>query len=154
MHLVLYQPEIPHNMGALVRFTACMGLHLDVIEPCGFLLTDKHLKRASMDYGEFADVRRFPSWEAFSEAYPGQRRVAIAPRCSPLYTEFSFSPSDLLIMGQESTGLPLEIMETCHETVSIPMKTGTRSLNLSLSAAIVATEALRQTHLLPGGGPC
>ena len=126
-----------------------MGMNLDVIEPCGFLLTDKHLKRARMDYGEFASVQRFPSWEAFCEARQGLRRVAVAPRTPQLYTQFAFASTDLLIIGRESTGLPPEIIEACDETVTIPMMPGTRSLNLSLSAAIVATEALRQTDGLP-----
>ncbi len=149
MHLVLFQPEIPHNMGALVRFAACMGMALDVIEPCGFLLTDKHLKRASMDYREFANVRHFPSWQVFCEVRQGLRRVAVRPRAPQTYTEFSFEASDLLIMGRESSGLPPEIVADCHASVAIPMMPGTRSLNLSLSAAIVATEALRQTNGLP-----
>lgn len=151
MHLVLFQPEIPHNVGTLMRFAACMGIPLDIIEPCGFLFTDKHLKRASMDYQELAITHRFTSWESFCEGRQKARRVAISPSSPQLYTEFSFEPSDLLIMGQESSGFPPEIIEDCHETVAIPMVPGRRSLNLALAAAIVTTEALRQSGQLPRG---
>jgi tRNA (cytidine/uridine-2'-O-)-methyltransferase len=149
MHLVLFQPEIPHNVGTLMRFAACMGLPLHIIEPCGFLFTDKHLKRAGMDYVELASTHRFPSWEAFCEQHRHKRRVAITPFADQLYTDFSFQPTDLLIMGQESVGFPSEIVEDCHEAVAIPMMPGRRSLNLALAAGIVTTEALRQTGQLP-----
>lgn len=150
MHLVLFQPEIPQNVGALMRFAACMNLPLDVIEPCGFLFTDKHLKRAGMDYMELAKVARFPSWKVFCEERKGMRRIAVTTSSSQCYTNFSFSSSDLIIMGQESSGFPQEILEDCHDTVKIPMVSGIRSLNLALAAAIVSSEALRQTHQLPG----
>lgn len=151
MHLVLFQPEIPQNVGALMRFAACLGIPLDVVEPCGFLFADKHLKRAGMDYRDLATLHRFSSWEALCEARKGARRVGITPSSSQDYSKFSFQSSDLLIMGQESRGLPLDILDDCHETVMIPMISGRRSLNLALAAAIVTTEALRQTHQLPGG---
>lgn len=151
MHLVLFQPEIPQNVGTLMRFAACMGIALDVIEPCGFLFTDKHLKRAGMDYVELATTHRFSSWKLFCEEHKKMRRVAIIPSSPQLYTDFSFEPSDLLIMGQESSGFPPDIVEDCHETVAIPMMSGRRSLNLALAASIVTTEALRQTGQLPKG---
>jgi tRNA (cytidine/uridine-2'-O-)-methyltransferase len=151
MHLVLFQPEIPQNVGTLMRFAACMGIPLDVIEPCGFLFTDKHLKRAGMDYLELATTHRYSSWNTFYEAQKKNRCIAITPSAIQLYTEFSFAPSDFLIMGQESTGFPPDILEDCHETVAIPMVAGRRSLNLALAAAIVTTEALRQTGQLPKG---
>ncbi|HUX78175.1 MAG TPA: tRNA (cytidine(34)-2'-O)-methyltransferase [Alphaproteobacteria bacterium] len=150
MHLVLFQPEIPQNVGTLMRFAACMGLPLDVIEPCGFLFTDKHLKRAGMDYIELATTNRFSSWKTFCEERKGSRRVAVTSSSSQNYNDFCFQHSDLLIMGQESTGFPPNVIEDCHETVTIPMVSGRRSLNLALAAAIVVTEALRQTGKLPG----
>ncbi|OJW50170.1 MAG: hypothetical protein BGO67_02245 [Alphaproteobacteria bacterium 41-28] len=149
MHLVLFQPEIPQNVGTLMRFAACMGIPLDVIEPCGFLFTDKHLKRAGMDYIELAATNRFSSWKIFCEERKENRRVAVTSSASQNYIDFSFRPSDLLIMGQESTGFPSAILEDCHETVAIPMVSGRRSLNLAIAAAIVTTEALRQTGQLP-----
>lgn len=151
MHLVLFQPEIPQNVGTLIRFAACMGIPLDILEPCGFLFTDKHLKRAGMDYIELTTMQRFSSWKTFCDTRKGLRRVAIIPSASTNYNEFSFEPSDLLIMGQESAGFPIDILDDCHETVSIPMISGRRSLNLALAAAIVTTEALRQTNQLPRG---
>ena len=150
MHLVLFQPEIPQNVGVLMRFSACMNLSLDVIEPCGFLFTDKRLKRAGMDYMERSTTTKFPSWKAFCEERKGMRRVAVTTTSPQCYTNFSFSSSDLIIMGQESVGLPYEILEACDEAVMIPMASGFRSLNLALAAAIVSTEALRQTRQLPG----
>ncbi len=151
MHLVLFQPEIPQNVGTLIRYGACMGVPLDIIEPCGFLFTDKRLKRSGMDYGDMANVQRFVSWESFCAARKDGRRIAVIPGTPQSYVQFSFSPSDLLIMGQESIGFPPHIVEDCHETVSIPMVPGRRSLNLAIAAAIVTTEALRQTQQLKGG---
>jgi len=150
MNLVLFQPEIPQNVGVLIRFAACMGVPLDIIEPCGFLFTDKQLRRASMDYRDLATVERFLSWPAFCEARKGRRRIAVIPRAPQAYTTFSFERSDLLIMGQESTGLPPSIVEECEEVISIPMRPERRSLNLAIASAIVTTEALRQTHQLQG----
>lgn len=151
MHLVLFQPEIPQNVGTIMRFAACMGIPLDVVEPCGFLFTDKHLKRAGMDYVELATTQRFLSWKAFCDERKGSRRIAVSTTSSQNYSDFSFEPTDLLIMGQESTGFPPDVLDDCHEAVAIPMVTGRRSLNLALAAAIVTTEALRQTRQLPGG---
>lgn len=150
MHLVLFQPEIPQNVGTLIRFAACMGISLDIIEPCGFLFTDKHLKRSGMDYIDLASVQRFSSWQAFCELRKDCRRIAITPDSSQKYTDFSFSSSDLLIMGQESTGFPPEILQSCHKKVAIPMLPERRSLNMAIAASIVTMEALRQTHQLPG----
>lgn len=150
MHLVLFQPEIPQNVGTLMRFSACMGIPLDIIEPCGFLFTDKHLKRAGMDYIELTTTHRYSSWRSFCEAKKGSRRIAVTTSSSMSYIDFSFESTDLLIMGQESRGLPDDILSDCHEAVTIPMMPERRSLNLALAAAIVTTEALRQTHSLPG----
>lgn len=133
-----------------MRFAACMDVPLDIIEPCGFLFTDKHLKRAGMDYRDLAVTHRFSSWRTFCEARKGTRRVAVTSSSSQKYNEFSFCPTDLLIVGQESRGLPTEVLSECDETVAIPMAVGRRSLNLAIAAAIVTTEALRQTYQLPG----
>jgi tRNA (cytidine/uridine-2'-O-)-methyltransferase len=149
MHLVLFQPEIAQNVGTLMRFAACMGIPLHIIEPCGFLFTDKHLKRAGMDYIELAATRRYASWEAFCQEYPHKRRVAVTPTADQIYIDFVFQPSDLLIMGQESSGHPSTILDDCDEEVAIPMVAGRRSLNLALAAAIVTMEALRQVGGLP-----
>lgn len=151
MHLALFQPEIPQNVGTLIRFVACMGISLDIIEPCGFLFTDKHLKRSGMDYRDLATVQRFLSWNTFCNAREGTRRIAVTPGSSQSYAHFSFFPSDTLIMGQESSGFPPHILKDCHEAISIPMIPERRSLNLAIAAAIVTTEALRQTHQLLGG---
>lgn len=151
MRLVLFQPEIPQNVGTLIRFAACMGLPLDIIEPCGFLFTDKHFKRSSMDYQNFASVHRFVSWKAFCHGRQDMRRVGITTKSPQPYLKFSFESSDLLILGQESCGFPSCVVEDFHETVAIPMMPKTRSLNLAIAGAIVASEALRQTHQFPEG---
>ncbi len=151
MHLVLFQPEIPQNVGTLMRFAACVGVPLDIVEPCGFLFADKHLKRAGMDYMELATTTRFASWQMFCEAHKGTRRVAVTPLSSQTYCDFIFEPDDFLIMGQESTGFPSSVLDDCHEKVAIPMVSGRRSLNIALAASIVTMEALRQTHQLPRG---
>lgn len=150
MKLVLYQPEIPQNVGTLIRFSACMGIALDIIEPCGFLFSDKHLKRSAMDYLDLAPVRRFISFEEFCTARQKHRFIAVTAQAPQLYTEFSFLPTDCLIVGTESTGLPPSVLEKCGVQVRIPMLPGRRSLNVAVAAAIVTTEALRQTHRLPG----
>jgi tRNA (cytidine/uridine-2'-O-)-methyltransferase len=151
MNLVLFQPEIPQNVGTLIRFSACMGIPLSIIEPCGFLFTDKHLKRAALDYEELASVERFLSWELFRASRAGKRLIAVTSHTPHVYTDFSFEPSDCLIMGQESKGLPPEILGACIHQVSIPMMPGRRSYNLALSAAMVSAEALRQTSGFPRG---
>ena len=150
MNLVLYQPEIPQNVGTLIRFSACMGIPLDIIEPCGFLFTDKHFKRAALDYEELATVQRFLSWDLFCKSRPTQRLIAVTSHTPHTFTDFSFMPSDCLIMGQESKGLPPHILNACIHQVSIPMMPGRRSYNLALSAAMVSAEALRQTNGFPG----
>lgn len=150
MHIVLFQPEIPQNVGTLMRFAACMGISLNIIEPCGFLFTDKHLKRAGMDYIDQATTHLFSSWKDFCIAHKGRRRIAVTSQAKQAYHTFLFKPSDLLVMGQESAGFPENILNDCHETICIPMIPGMRSLNLALATAIVATEALRQTRGLPG----
>lgn len=151
MHLVMYQPEIPHNVGTLMRFAACMGISLDIIEPCGFLFADKHLKRAGMDYIDLTSTHRYGSWKAFCETHQGTRRVAVTPSAEQIYTDFVFQPTDLLIVGKESSGFPPEVLADCHEEVAIPMVAGRRSLNVALAAAIVTTEALRQVRGFPNG---
>ncbi len=152
MHLVLYQPEIPQNVGTLIRFAACMGISLDIIEPCGFLFTDKHLRRAGMDYIEVARIQRFLSWSDFCQKSKGGRRIAVTTGAENSYTSFKFESTDYLLMGQESVGFPPSILEACDDQVAIPMMPGTRSLNVALAASIVTSEALRQTKGLPHYG--
>ncbi|MBI1214707.1 MAG: tRNA methyltransferase [Alphaproteobacteria bacterium] len=149
MRLALYQPDIPQNTGTLMRLCACLGVPLDVIEPCGFILSDKNLKRAGMDYIDSLDMTRHASWQAFSAAHEGARRVLMTTKSALPFTDFSFEADDILIAGRESAGVPDEVHEACDARVTIPMAPGMRSLNVALASAMVLSEALRQTGGFP-----
>ena len=148
MRLALFEPEIPQNAGALVRLAACMGVPIDIIEPCGFLLTDRRLRRAGMDYLKHAELARHSSWQAFRTQFCG-RLVLLTPRAEVSYAEFGFSPEDTLLVGRESSGVPTWVDREAEARVVVPMRPGLRSLNVASAAAMVLGEALRQTGLLP-----
>lgn len=148
MRLALYQPDIPQNAGALIRLGACLGVALDIIEPCGFLFSDRGLKRAGMDYLEGADVQRHASWEAFAAQRRG-RLVLLTTKASDSYTDFSFRADDILLLGRESAGVPDDVHAAADARLRVPMKAGLRSLNVALAAAMVLGEALRQTRGFP-----
>ena len=148
MRLALYQPEIPQNTGTLLRLGACLGVPLDIIEPCGFPLSDSGLRRAGMDYIERATLRRYPLWEAFLKDRPG-RVVLVTPYTSCSFLDFSFEKEDTLLLGKESSGFPEDISRTLPLQVKIPMLPDRRSLNVALAGAMVLNEALRQTGLFP-----
>lgn len=146
IQIALFQPEIAQNVGTLLRFGACMGTPINIIEPCGFLMTDQKLRRAGMDYADLACMNRYSSWDNFLENKPMGRLIATSPASKKVYTDFQFENNDILLMGQESVGLPEEILLNSKDSVSIPMLEGRRSLNLALSAGIIASEALRQIN--------
>ncbi|HRP11289.1 MAG TPA: tRNA (cytidine(34)-2'-O)-methyltransferase [Terricaulis sp.] len=147
MRLALYQPDIPQNLGAAIRLAACLGVPLDVIEPCGFPLTAPALKRAALDYGEHARIARHDSLPAFLAApeRAGGRLVLVETDGALPFGDFAFSTGDTLILGRESAGSPGELYEAAEVSVRIPMSRGVRSLNVINAGAIVLTEALRQT---------
>lgn len=147
MRLALYQPDIPQNLGAAIRLAACLGLALDIIEPCGFPLTDAALKRAALDYGDKARTMRHASLAAFRAAPERQagRLVLIETDGAIPFQDFSFSTGDTLILGRESAGSPGELYAAAQASVRIPMVQGLRSLNVVAAGAIVLTEAMRQT---------
>lgn len=149
MRLALYQPDIPQNTGALLRLGACLGVPLDIIEPCGFLLDDKRLRRAGLDYLGAADFRRHASWEAFRADCRG-RLVLLTTRAELAYTAFAYRPDDVLLVGRESAGVPATVHEAVAARVRVPLRAGLRSLNVALAAAMVLGEALRQTGRFPG----
>lgn len=149
MRLALYLPEIPQNVGTLMRFCACMGIPLDIIEPCGFVFSDKKLLRAGMDYMDRVTLKRHSSWDAFLQNMPKKRLVATTPHTHTKYHEFEFSSQDVILMGPEGEGLPDSILEACQKHVAIPQQPETRSLNVSLAASIITSEALRQLGELP-----
>lgn len=147
MRLALYQPDIPQNLGAAIRLSACLGLALDVIEPCGFPLTDAAMKRAALDYGEKARISRHDSFAAFRTVpeRAGGRLVLIETDGTVKFQNFQFSTGDTLILGRESAGSPGELYEAAQASVRVPMVAGVRSFNVVTAAAIALTEAMRQT---------
>lgn len=152
MRLALYQPDIPQNCGALIRMAACLGVGLDIIEPCGFLLDDRRLRRAGLDYHSLAEVRRHSSWDAFRSALQPSAPTLAAPRLLLLttggdqpYTHFAFAQTDVLLLGRESAGVPAEVHAAADARLVIPLRPGRRSLNVAQAGAMVLGEALRQT---------
>jgi tRNA (cytidine/uridine-2'-O-)-methyltransferase len=148
MRLALFEPDIPQNTGALIRLCACFGVPLDVIEPCGFLWSDAKMKRAGMDYLGKASIRRHDSWAAFTTAMDG-RLVLLTTKADRPYTDFAFSPSDILLLGRESAGVPDFVHAAAQARLTIPMRPGLRSLNVAMAGAIVLAHALHQTGGLP-----
>jgi tRNA (cytidine/uridine-2'-O-)-methyltransferase len=146
MRLALFEPDIPQNTGSLIRLGACFGVPIDIIEPCGFLWSEPKLKRAGMDYLAEADVTRHVSWSAFCAARAGSRLVLLTTKGSKSYLEFTFAPSDILLLGRESAGVPPEVHAAADGRLLIPMRAGMRSLNVAMAGAIVLSEALRQTR--------
>ena len=145
MRLALYMPDIPQNCGALIRLGACLGVGVDIIEPCGFLFSDKKLRRAGMDYLERAEIVRHASWQAFLESRAGLRLVLVTTKAEVSYLDFAFRPDDVLLMGRESEGVPGFVHERAEARLRIPMRPGLRSLNVAQAGAMVLGEALRQT---------
>ena len=144
LRLALYQPDMPTNTGAMLRLGACLGVPLDIIEPCGFIWDDKRLRRVAMDYIDHINYTRHQSWEAFQKAKGERRLVLLSTKASVPYTDFTFRPNDTLMVGRESAGVPDDVHEACEGRVLIPMAAGLRSLNVALSAAMVLGEAVRQ----------
>ena len=147
LHIALYQPDIPQNVGAAIRLCACLGLTLDVIEPCGFPWDIKKIKQSGMDYLEEATIVRHNSWESFKETYAGRRLVLMSTKASQDYLDFNFTDNDILIAGRESAGVPAEIHETIENRVLINMSGKARSLNIINATAIITGEALRQVSV-------
>lgn len=151
VRLALFQPDIPQNAGALIRLGACLGVPVDIIEPCGFLFSERGFRRAGMDYLEAADIRRHESWETFAAAQieEDRRLVLLTTHASLPYTEFAFGDRDTLLLGRESAGVPEDVHLFAAARLAIPLKPGLRSLNVAQAGAIVLGEALRQRKGFP-----
>lgn len=152
MRLVLFEPDIPQNAGALMRLAACLGVPVDVIEPCGFHLEDRRLRRAGLDYLERLDLTRHASWQAYREVQRevlGGRLVLLTTRGETPYSDLAYRPDDCLMLGRESAGVPDEVHRAADVRVRIPIRPGLRSLNVALAGAMVLGEALRQTGQQP-----
>lgn len=151
MRIALYQPDIPQNTGAILRLCACFGVGLDIIEPCGFPLSDTKLKRVGMDYTGLVDVVRHTSWDQFYAHITEQKRrlILLTTKTTYSYVDFSFSASDILLLGRESSGVPDDVHQAVHGKIKIPLVPEARSLNVAVSGAIALAEGLRQTGQLP-----
>lgn len=154
MRLALYQPDIPQNTGTLLRLGACLDLELDIIEPCGFVFSEKALKRAGMDYLDKVKYRRHNSWTDFlqyREEHPEEygRLVLLTTKASSPYFDFEFQSNDIILMGRESAGVPQAVHDIVDARLIIPMNENARSINVAVSAVMVLGEALRQTNLFP-----
>lgn len=145
MRLVLYQPDIPQNTGAILRLGACLGSGIDIIEPCGFVLDDRRLRRAAMDYLDLLEWRRWPSWESYRAARHAGRLILLTTRASTAHHRYRFEPDDRLLLGRESAGVPDIVHDAADARIKVPLRPEARSLNVVTAAAIVAGEALRQT---------
>lgn len=145
MHIILHQPEIPANTGNIGRTCVATGTSLHLIEPLGFRLNEKEIKRAGMDYWQHLDVTRYVNFEEFLEKHPGAKIWMATTKARQSYTDVTFGPDDYIMFGKESAGIPEEILvEREQDCIRIPMLSQIRSLNLSNSVAIVLYEALRQ----------
>jgi tRNA (cytidine/uridine-2'-O-)-methyltransferase len=148
MRLAIYQPEIPGNLGAMLRLSACFGVAVDIIEPCGFAFSDKRMKRAGMDYIDHVVLTRHVDWGAFRAAQTG-RVLLLSSKATLRVHDFAFAADDILLFGQESAGVPDAVRDDCDAALRIPLGEHVRSLNVSVAAGIALGEALRQTNLLP-----
>lgn len=142
--LALYQPDIPQNMGTILRLGACLDVPIEVIGPTGFDLSDKALRRAGMDYIAKAVLTRHISWSHFCAAKGTARLVLATTKTSRAYWDFSYIEDDIILLGRESSGVPQDVINTADEQITIPMASGTRSLNVAVAGAMIMGEALRQ----------
>tara|TARA_B100000768_G_scaffold12447_1_gene12071 strand:+ start:341 stop:799 length:459 start_codon:yes stop_codon:yes gene_type:complete len=146
--IALYEPDIPQNTAAIIRTCACLGAKLEIIEPCGFLLTDKRFKRVVMDYMDHNQIDFYQSSDEFFEAKKNQRIVLMTTKGSISYTKFKFNLEDTILFGRESAGVPENIHQLIENRLKIPMSNNVRSLNIASSVAIVLAESLRQIEII------
>ena len=146
--IALYEPDIPQNTAAIIRTCACLGAKLEIIEPCGFLLSDKRFKRVVMDYMDLEQIEFYQSSEKFFEKKQNQRIVLMTTKGSISYTEFKFKSDDTILFGRESAGVPEKVHKLIKNRLKIPMNDKVRSLNIASSVAIVLAESLRQIKLV------
>jgi tRNA (cytidine/uridine-2'-O-)-methyltransferase len=148
MRLALFEPDIPQNCGTILRLGAALGVAVDIIEPCGFLWSDRRLRRAGMDYLDAVEIRRHESWAAFERQLQG-RLLLLTTKGAGSFLEFAYAPGDILLLGRESAGVPDAVHAAAEARLRIPLRPGLRSLNVALAASMVLGEALRQTRGFP-----
>ena len=146
--IALFEPDIPQNTAAIIRTCACLGVELEIIEPCGFLLTDKRFKRVVMDYMDNKVIRYYQSFDRFYKDKENHRIVLMTTKASISYTKFKFEKNDTILFGRESAGVPEKVHKLIKNKLKIPMKDNKRSLNVSSSVAVILAESLRQTNLI------
>lgn len=147
LRIALYQPDIAGNTGTIMRLAACLGMGVDIIEPAGFDISDRNLKRAGMDYLAAVRLVRHVTWERFEEwrLSTGRRLVLASTKAALPYVDFEYHADDIILLGRESAGVPDHVHEKADARLLIPMVEGQRSINVAMSAAMIAGEALRQT---------
>jgi tRNA (cytidine/uridine-2'-O-)-methyltransferase len=148
MRLALFQPDIPQNLGAALRLGACLGVPVDVIEPCGFPLSDRAVRRAALDYAGMAEVVRHAGWGEFLTRREG-RLLLFTTRSAVPFQDFDYRPSDVLLFGRESAGVPDAVHDAADARLRIPLVAGARSLNVVTAAAMALGLALRETTGFP-----
>jgi len=146
--IALYEPDIPQNTAAIIRTCACLGANLEIIEPCGFLFSDRRFKRVVMDYMDEKLIKFYQSSEEFFKAKVDQRVILLTTKSAKSYNTFNFEPNDTLLFGRESAGVPDQVHNSVKYRLKIPMMSNKRSLNIASSVAIVLSENLRQTNFI------
>ena len=146
-NIALYQPDIPQNTAAIIRLCACFGATLEIIEPCGFHLDDKRLKKIAMDYLEKSKIIRYQSYEKFLQEKKNSRIILMTTKAKKNYYNFKFKIKDTILFGRESAGVPKNVHDNSYEKLKIPLKKNMRSLNISITAAITLAEALKQNKV-------
>ena len=146
--IALFEPDIPQNTAAIIRTCACLGVKLEIIEPCGFLLDDKRFKRVVMDYMDEKQIRYYESSYQFFDEKRNQRIILMTTKASSSYTKFKFEKNDTILFGRESAGVPQYVHKMVKDRLKIPMKNDKRSLNISSSVAIILAECLKQNKLI------
>ena len=148
MHIALYKPDIPQNTAAIIRLSSCLSLKLHIVEPCGFNLNDSRFKRVVMDYIGFSKIFRYEDYDMFIKKNSKSRIILITTKAKKSYHKFRFKKNDILLFGRESAGVPESLHETIKNKLKIPINKKARSLNVAMTVAIVAAEALKQNNLL------
>ena len=143
-NIALYQPDIPQNTAAIIRLCACFGITLEIIEPCGFQMHDKRLKKVAMDYFDKSKIIIHRSYEYFLKNKKNSRIILMTTKAKKNYTDFKFNQKDTLLFGRESEGVPNIVHNKSYQRLRIPLKKNTRSLNIAMAAAITLAEAFRQ----------
>jgi tRNA (cytidine/uridine-2'-O-)-methyltransferase len=158
MRIALYQPDIPQNTGTILRLCACLGVEAHIIEPAGFPVSDRHFRRAGMDYLDQVTIIRHDSWTKFEEwrSETGCRLILFPTKAARPYLDHTYQADDILLFGRESAGVPDNVVEAADERLLIPIAPGMRSLNVAVTVAMALGEALRQTGPIFSGntGPC